>query len=134
MRVTKIIREYITEAINAKYQPIIDAINKEYELVQTAYDKNQDAAKDEIRRMGRIIWEKYMSLFYDKAVFEKLLKDYDPGTPWCYRDRPSYIGERNDRIDKITNERDTAIKNIVVKLELGGSKEDLDEMLAAINP
>lgn len=130
MKVTKLIREYVTEKVNASYPKTVA------ELVYEEHGKNISKA---ITEANEKVYE------YTKALAEELNAKY--GFPAdsnlqthndysTIRSKYSYDSEiyqayrkaKDERLEKIEEK----IKEILVTLELGGSKADLDEMLANI--
>ena len=130
MRVTKIVREYIEESVSKKYQPLRDAINKKYEPIERAYDEAVAAAKAEAKE----VWAKHLSSFYTEEELRDLIENHTEYVPSYYRIGMHWREERNERECALRNEENNTIKNILVTLELGGTKADLDRMLSEIDP
>ena len=126
MRVTGVIKDYITREVNKKYQEKLDSIPNDY---QEDYDKmisEIEALVDETNVKARQIAEKYGMLE------EKNYKIVDYHT---YR-----LGD-NTRSDKryalereLKKERDDKIAQIILDLELGETtKKELNDVLANVN-
>ena len=126
MRVTGVIKDYITREVNKKYQEKLDSIPNDY---QEDYDKMIDeieALVDETNVKARQIAEKYGMLKE---------KNYDIIDYHTYR-----LGD-NERIDKryalvneLKKERDDKIAQIILDLELGETtKKELNDVLANVN-
>lgn len=126
MRVTKIIREYVEETVNGIYDPIIGDCSKDYSskknevegILEKMADEFDVAAKKVIKEHGFTInsWngeEKHI-VSYTCNFGEK---EYEP-----------ILVERR----KLRNEKMQKIQDILVNLELGGTKAELDEMLKNI--
>lgn len=126
MRVTKIIREYVEETVNGIYDPIIGDCSKDYsskkneveDILEKMADEFDVAAKKIIKEHGFTInsWngeEKHI-VSYTCNFGEK---EYEP-----------ILVERR----KLRNEKMQKIQDILVNLELGGTKAELDEMLKNI--
>lgn len=126
MRVTKIIREYVEETVNGIYDPIIGDCSKDYfskkneveGILEKMADEFDVAAKKVIKEHGFTInsWngeEKHI-VSYTCNFGEK---EYEP-----------ILVERR----KLRNEKMQKIQDILVNLELGGTKAELDEMLKNI--
>ena len=126
MRVTKIIREYVEETINGIYDPIIGNCSKDYsekkneveEILKKMVTEFDTAAKKVIKEHGFTIdsWYGkeqhivgYTCNFGDKE-YQPILKE----------------GRR------LRDEKMQKIQDILVNLELGGTKAELDEMLKNI--
>lgn len=132
MRVTKTIREYIEEQVKAKFNPRIDELRK-------AINDERQAANDFVKKC----MEEY------ETDLDKLLDQHFPGFKyWGWRsDKKQNILQANtvnlnshsesadprqEEIRNLEKRRDDAIKNIIVTLELGGNKKDLEKLLAEI--
>ena len=126
MRVTGVIKDYITREVTKKYREKLDSIPNDY---QEDYDKMIDeiqALVDETNVKARQIAEKYGMLK------EKNYNIIDYST---YR-----LGD-NTRSDKryalereLRKERDDKIAQIILDLELGETtKKELNDVLANVN-
>ena len=126
MRVTRVIKDYITREVNKKYQEKLDSIPNDY---QEDYDKMIDeiqALVDETNIKARQIAEKYGMLKE---------KNYDIIDYHTYRLGDS---ERSDKryalVNKLRKERDDKIAQIILDLELGETtKKELNDVLANVN-
>lgn len=126
MRVTRVIKDYITREVNKKYQEKLDSIPNDY---QEDYDKMISEIKalvDETNIKARQIAEKYGMLE------EKNCKIVDYS---IYRLGDS---ERSDKryvlVNKLKKERDDKIAQIILDLELGETtKKELNDVLANVN-
>ena len=126
MRVTGVIKDYITREVNKKYREKLDSIPNDY---QEDYDKMIDeiqALVDETNVKARQIAEKYGML---KEKNYKII-DYN-----SYRLGDS---ERSDKryalVNELKKERDDKIAQIILDLELGETtKKELNDVLANVN-
>ena len=126
MRVTGVIKDYITREITKKYREKLDSIPNDY---QEDYDKmisEIEALVDETNIKARQIAEKYGMLK------EKNYKIIDYNT---YRLGDS---ERSDKryalVSELKKERDDKIAQIILDLELGETtKKELNDVLANVN-
>ena len=126
MRVTGVIKDYITREVNKKYQEKLDSIPNDY---QEDYDKmisEIETLVDETNVKARQIAEKYGMLK------EKNYKIIDYHT---YRLGDS---ERSDKryalVNELRKERDDKIAQIILDLELGETtKKELNDVLANVN-
>ena len=126
MRVTGVIKDYITREVNKKYQEKLDSIPNDY---QEDYDKMISEIKalvDETNIKARQIAEKYGML---KEKNYKII-DYN-----SYRLGDS---ERSDKryalVNELKKERDDKIAQIILDLELGETtKKELNDILANVN-
>ena len=126
MRVTRVIKDYITREVTKKYREKLDSIPNDY---QEDYDKMIDeieALVDETNVKARQIAEKY-------GMLEE--KNYNIIDYHTYR-----LGD-NTRSDKryalvreLRKERDDKIAQIILDLELGETtKKELNDILANVN-
>ena len=126
MRVTGVIKDYITREVTKKYQEKLDSIPNDY---QEDYDKMIDeieALVDETNVKARQIAEKY-------GMLEE--KNYNIIDYHTYRLGDS---ERSDKryalVNKLKKERDDKIAQIILDLELGETtKKELNDVLANVN-
>ena len=126
MRVTKIIREYVEETVNGIYNPIIENCSKDYsekkneveEILEKMVDEFDTAAKKVIKEHGFTIdsWNEE----------EKHVISYT-----CNFGKKEY-GSIVDKRNELRDEKRRKIQDILVNLELGGTKAELDEMLKNI--
>ena len=130
MKVTKLIREYVAEQVTAKYpeteaeklyQEKLDKIqNKTDELNKQIKEYALKLCKQANEDLGIDVWA-------DKNDKIHLSSCYNVASSGSYNN-PYAINLqilKNDRNKKIND----TIKNILVNLELGATKAELDEML-----
>ena len=132
MKVTKIVREFVEEEVNKKYpMPEPDKVG----IAQLDNDINniRERIKKEagefifnkMKEAGVVIDEKMVSIrVIDWRYLDKNGVSYYNGTVNTLR--ASYEEVSNE----VKAKRETALKNILVSLELGGTKKELMEMLA----
>lgn len=126
MRVTKIIREYVEETINGIYDPIIGNCSKDYsekkneveEILGKMVAEFDTAAKNVIKEHGFTI-----NSWYGK---EQHIVGYTGN--FGDKEYKSVTDKRNE----LRDEKRRKIQDILVNLELGGTKAELDEMLKKI--
>lgn len=126
MRVTKIIREYVEETVNGIYEPLIKNCDGDYyekkkeveEILEKLADEFDAAAKKIIKENGFSIdsWD-------DR---EKTIITYT-----CNFGNKEYRPILEKR-RKLRDEKKQKVQDILVNLELGGTKAELDEMLKKI--
>lgn len=126
MRVTKIIREYVEEAVNGIYNPLIENCDGDYfekkkeveNILEKMADEFDAAAKKVIKENGFSIdsWDDR-----EKTIITYTCnfggKEYRP-----------ILEEKR----KLRDEKKQKVQDILVNLELGGTKAELDEMLKNI--
>ena len=126
MRVTGVIKDYITREVNKKYQEKLDSIPNDY---QEDYDKmisEIEALVDETNIKARQIAEKYGMLK------EKNYKIIDYSTYRLGDDTRS--DKRYALVRELKQKRDDKIAQIILDLELGETtKKELNDVLANVN-
>lgn len=127
MRVTKLVREYVEETVRKAYRPKIDACRAEYDRKKANAIEDcekliaqwNELAKQIVKANGLTINNSYCGeeaeivYFVDKFGSEEWLK------------------VKSD-MREVEIERDQKIKDILITLELGGTKDDLDRMIEEI--
>ena len=126
MRVTGVIKDYITREVNKKYQEKLDSIPNDY---REDYDKMIDeieALVDETNIKARQIAEKYGMLK------EKNYKIIDYKTYRLGDDTRS--DKRYALVRELKQKRDDKIAQIILDLELGETtKKELNDILTNVN-
>ena len=126
MRVTGVIKDYITREVNKKYQEKLDSIPNDY---QEDYDKMIDeieALVDETNIKARQIAEKY-------GMLEE--KNYNIIDYHTYRLGDDTRRSKRYALEKeLKQKRDDKIAQIILDLELGETtKKELNDVLANVN-
>ena len=126
MRVTKLIREYVEETVNGIYEPLIKNCDGDYyekkkevnKILKKLADEFDAAAKKIIKENGFSIdsWD-------DR---EKTIITYT-----CNFGNKEYMPIL-EKGRKLRDEKKQKVQDILVNLELGGTKAELDEMLKKI--
>ena len=128
MRVTKTIRAYIRENVEKKlaikYAPLKErkdtALNAKKELIEQA--------KEEAIKIVKKVLEEAVSnkaLVYNEEMVDRVFNYCNLPNCLDLNRELYYESKMRDEVDKITSD-------IVVELELGGNKADLDRMLSEI--
>lgn len=121
MRVTKLIREYVTEEVKKAYAPKIESVFDEYHKERDYYTDLIKIVVDEAKeRIASFLPENYTSTYHDTII-----SHYDI---W---DKERYY-ELREAKREIERERDEKIKDVLINLELGATRADLDKMLSEI--
>lgn len=132
MKVTKIVREFVEEEVNKKYpMPELD------KAAAAQLDKDISIVKERIKKeAGEFIFNKMKEA---GLQFEEGVISVD-NVNWRYLNKDNviyYTGTINavraayeEVSNKVKTKRETALKDILVNLELGGTKKELMEMLA----
>ena len=126
MRVTGVIKDYITREVYKKYQEKLDSIPNDY---QEDYDKMISEIKalvDETNIKARQIAEKYGMLKE---------KNYNIIDYHTYRLGDDTRSDKRYALEKeLKKERDDKIAQIILDLELGETtKKELNDVLANVN-
>lgn len=126
MRVTGVIKDYITREVNKKYQEKLDSIPNDY---QEDYDMMISEIKtlvDETNVKARQIAEKYGML---QKKNDKIIDYHTYYLGDDTRSSKRYALER-----ELKKERDDKIAQIILDLELGETtKKELNDVLANVN-
>ena len=126
MRVTKLIREYVEETINGIYEPLIKNCDGDYYEKKKEVEKILEKLADEFDVAAKkIIKENGFSIdSWDDR--EKTIITYT-----CNFGNKEYMPILEKR-RKLRDEKKQKVQDILVNLELGGTKAELDEMLKKI--
>jgi hypothetical protein len=126
MKVSKIIKDYVTEQVRVVYDSRIDKAVEEYEqnysrptqeIIERCVASFNRQLKEELSSKGIILTDRHTN---------EPLKELVAISVYSYGINGKVV---NEEISKLNKERDNKIKEILVTLELGGTKEQLDEML-----
>lgn len=126
MKVTKLIKDYVTEQVTIAYENRTEDAIKEYqqnycfpvqEIIDRCIASFNEQIKEELSNKGFVL----TNYFTDMP-----LKELVKVTCNNYKINGTSV---NEVIAKLSTERDNKVKEILVTLELGGTKEQLDEML-----
>lgn len=128
MRVSKTVREYIEKQVWAKYPKTENELYAEQvkELVNKAHEEHRTRLDQMKKELANEIVAKY-GLTEEMGVQDSAYHDYMFKT-W---NSPIEIKANTDREGrrKVINQK---IEDIIVTLELGGTKADLEKMLSEI--
>ena len=131
MKVTKIVREYIEDSVSKKFQPAIDALKDKYALGEA--EQTEEAVMTRIREAAKDLYREVMAGYYTPEDMESLMDNWSVPRPHSYRVRFMLEKDYDEAKFALTKRRDDTIKNILITLELGGTKADLDRMLTEVN-
>lgn len=121
MRVTKTIKGYIEKKVNDIYNPQIDAVGKEYHKEREAViNEIDEIVKKANAEINALLEKTDFKLSYGK---EKCISQ------WTCIDNDEKVREITNQRRALRTERDEKIEEIILTLELGGTKADLDKML-----
>lgn len=129
MRVTKLIREYVEDSVREVYAPKINACGADYRKKTDEVNTILTKMADEFNAVAKeVIKESGLSVDIEYGTEDKEV------TIVSYRSRfgnKEYAAVAKE-IDALVCERNEKIREILLTLELGGTKAELDEMLKKI--
>ena len=130
MRVTKTVREYIEKQIKAKFPKTEEELQYEQnrEIVHRA---NEEISKRIAKASEEIVIEVGKKFGITEEIAHNRIND-----SYVRYDFDTYFTKAREQSSKAERERYTAIQekidDIIVTLELGGTRADLEKMLAEI--
>ena len=126
MRVTRIMQEYIRDEIKKRVEPRYEDAKKAQESRGKALTEFLDHANKELNRMATDMIETFL------AEHPEYKSHKEGDWEWVHL-YSHHLRESNDDISmyrqRMSDEIDAKYKEIVISLELGGTKADLDELL-----
>jgi hypothetical protein len=123
MKVTKIVREHIEDKIEKLYQPAVDKIDDELKSLDRQIDEAKTKIKDKVNKVVVDFIKKEGFIPYNDELGFSL---------YLYSAPKEVIEKRNElklKKQELKAKRDNTIMDILVELELGGTKETLDKLL-----
>lgn len=133
MRVTKKVENYIREQVKAKVAPKYEWEKAEAARIRELARDIESRASEAAVAAAKAIYDEAKAhsdvLEYDEKAFERAyLSCYKVVTP---KDS-CYITSVHKWDTRMAEEVNKAVDNIIVTLELGGNKADLDRMLSEL--
>lgn len=132
MRVTKLIREYVEKTVSEKYDKQISP----EEVARDELTKKISAFVSDVNKQVEEVIDKAITDFLRiEDIPEDVKKTIENPKPNCvkYRIYNADIDCKARSAHQARNKaRDEAIENILLTLELGGTKADLDRMIAEL--
>ena len=133
MRVTKKVENYIREQVKAKVMP-------KYEWEKKEATRIIDIKNDIESRASRAAKEAAMAIFAEAKEYDELFELNEDSIRRAYLSCYSPISIKNYSYTNSVHKWDSryceevnkAVDNIIVTLELGGNKADLDRMLSEL--
>lgn len=124
MRVTKLIKEYVEKSVKAIYEPKIKAIGREYEERKEILEKQLETFVEQADETAKkMIVDAGFELRYGREYY---IQSY--GTIWI-KELEDEIWEKKE---ELKSEMRAKINDILLNLELGATRAELDEMLKNI--
>lgn len=148
MRVTRAIKEYIENQVNLKTKPQLDEIEAQIKKWDDNYNvqKNKftDHVEKEITKLATVLYPKLQKIapkdaqvfFYTWSRDKKIatLEYFVESMAECLKEK-IYLRQENpykEKREKFLNLREQKITEIILQLELGAKREELQEMLSNI--
>lgn len=125
MRVTKLVREYVTKEVSKVYDEPIKNTTKDYNEEKEMIESQFKAILDEANERAEAILSKYEGYelrYCDKKPFSRAgtLFNFDK---W---------NDGQIKAEELRKEKLNKIDDILITLELGGTKAELEEMIKNI--
>ena len=134
MRVTKAVREYIEKQVRAK-------IEQKYEAEKNESKRIKDIKADIETRAAEAARQAAIAVFMEAKNYEDILNFDEKFVQDIYMSGTSRVLDLKDRVyqnsihnwsRRMHNEVEEKVQDIIVTLELGGNKADLDRMLSEL--
>ena len=134
MRVTKAVKEYIEKQVRAK-------IEHKYEAEKNESQRIKDIRTDIETRAAEAARQAAIAIFMEAKNYEDILDFDEKFVQDIYMCGSNRVLDLKDRVyqssvhnwsRRMRDEVDEKVQDIVVALELGGNKADLDRMLSEI--
>lgn len=129
MRVTKTVKGYIEKRVREKYKPLIAEVDLDYKVKKAEVNKKIECAVKEFEKQLLAIvadnCEKYSFEAPERWNEKQILE-------WREVLDKKAENEFYQQKRRLEQEREEKIENIVVELELGGTRETLEQMLNEI--
>lgn len=124
MKVSKTVKEYIAKKVREAYAPHLREVDLDYKVKQAELEAQLKSATEQFKK-------DILDIVKDNSEqwnFEPNIRYVDYYGIYVH----DHIAEQEYRNQKanIESERDAKIEEIIVTLELGGTKADLENMLA----
>lgn len=127
MRVSKVVKEYIEKQVNARYPKTENEIAYS-KLVDSINSANQEYERLMEQASKEIVKKLMLKYGFNDGVYKEKRYSYLPFETWGTQERQANdIDLQNRRV--LIREK---IEEIIITLELGGTKADLEKMLAEI--
>ena len=129
MRVTKTVKEYISKKVAEKYKPLIAEIDLEYKVKKEEVNKKIECAVEEFeKQLKAIVADNNDKWTFDVAERwgkKNILSWYEVSDKTAEHE---YYSQKR----RLEDEMHEKVENIIVELELGGTREIFEKMLSEI--
>ena len=131
MRVTRTIKDYIARRVNEIYQPKINNIDADYKKERDALDERIHLAVERFDKELKAIVAESCTKYNFEAGGYSYSRTTDFLTVVGVRDKEAEDKFYNEK-RKLIEEKSLKIEEIIVELELGGTKETLEKLLSEL--
>lgn len=125
MRVTKLVREYVTKEVSKVYDEPIKNATKNYDEEKEMIENQFQAILDEANERAKAILSKHKGYEIRYCSGEPFMR---AGTIFNY----DKWNEGQLKAEELRQEKRNKIDDILITLELGGTKAELEEMIKNI--
>lgn len=127
MRVSKIVREYIEKEVSKKANIRREAVNQTY----AAYGAECEAMKEKAKTMAQQLNDDLIAELRRKGM---VFCRYNDKLIDCYHSsiQPAMEDEKKKAMREVSDWEENAVTEIILTLELGGTKADLERMLSEL--
>lgn len=146
MRVTKAIREYIEDQVKLKTKPQLDEIEAQIKTWNDKFEVQEKKFKElgskEITKFITALYPKLQKVTPKDTTFRlslwncsgESLEEFTSGFINFFEDkiRFKYTNPYTEKKQKFINLREQKVTEIILQLELGAKREELQEMLSNI--
>ena len=126
MRVTKLIREYVATEVGKKYNDRIKNATK-------AYDEERKSIEDKIEQIAEEADKKALAIIAEYQGYELRFSRHNVIGVFGTIFNANKYEESQKELTKLKEEKAKCINDILITLELGGTKAELEEMIKNIN-
>ena len=128
MRVSKVVREYIEKEVSKKANIQREAVNQTY----AAYDAECKAMKEKVKAMTQQLNDDLIAELRKKGM---VFCRYNDKLIDCYPSsiQPAIEDEKKKAMREVSDWEKNAVTEIILTLELGGTKADLERMLKELD-
>lgn len=124
MKVSRTVKEYITKKVCEVYAPRLREVDLDYQVKKAEVEAKIKSATEQFKKDVLAIVEDNC----EQWNFEPNMRYVEYYS--LYVHDPIAEQEYRNQKENIVRERDAKIEEIIVTLELGGTKADLENMLA----
>lgn len=128
MRVSKVVREYIEKEVSKKANIQREAVKKTY----AAYEAECEAMKEKVKEMTQQLNDDLIAELRRKGM---VFCRYNDKLIDCYHSsiQPAMEDEKKKAMHEVSEWEKNAVTEIILTLELGGTKADLERMLKELD-